>query len=152
MGATTDLRTSLGQDSLRVRFGSNKKFVTMGDTTVELDATASDEQVAHALNIQKINDIAGPTMSEATPLADTAAKPSEPIKKSITGASFLANLIRTQQAAIKQQLAKAGEDLVAVMAEAQQTADHATDQVKAAKAEVADLKAALGLNSNGDPA
>lgn len=55
MGATTDLRNSLGEDSLRVRFGSNKKFVTMGDTTVELDATATDDEVARALNLEKID-------------------------------------------------------------------------------------------------
>lgn len=75
----------------------------------------------------------------------------DPVKSSFIGASSLASLIRNQQAKIKEQFAKAGEDLVKVISEGQQLADAATNQVKAAKAEVADLKAALGLNSNAEP-
>jgi uncharacterized protein involved in exopolysaccharide biosynthesis len=96
-------------------------------------------------------------MSEPTPIPTpipvvdiSTAVVAEPIKKNLTGASFLANLIRTQQAAIKAQLAQAGTELTAAMTELQDTANEATNQVKAVKAETADLKAALGLNSNGD--
>ena len=96
-------------------------------------------------------------MSEPTPVPTpipvvdiSTAVVAEPIKKNLTGASFLANLIRTQQAAIKAQLAQAGTELTAAMTELQDTANEATNQVKAVKAETADLKAALGLNSNGD--
>jgi hypothetical protein len=78
--------------------------------------------------------------------------PKPAIKKNLTGASFLANLIRTQHAAIKKQLADAGTEMTVAMTELQDTANEATNQVKAVKAETADLKAALGLNSNGEPA
>jgi replicative DNA helicase len=95
-------------------------------------------------------------MSEETatqlPAVDIAPpKPAEPIKRNLTGASFLANLIRTQHAAIKRQLDEAGTELVTAMTELQDTANEATNQVKAVKAETADLKAALGLNSNNEP-
>lgn len=79
-----------------------------------------------------------------------APKPSEPIKKNLTGATFLAGLIRQQMADTKAQLAKAGEDMQRAMGELQQVASAATDQVKAVQAETADLKAALGMNSNGN--
>lgn len=92
-------------------------------------------------------------MSDPLPVVEIVppAKAAEPIKKNLTGASFLANLIRTQQAAIKQQLAQAGTEMTEAMGELQGIANEATNQVKAVKAETADLKAALGLNSNGEP-
>lgn len=82
------------------------------------------------------------------PIVDIAPQP-EPIKKNLTGATFLASLIRKQQADIKQQLADAGSEMTKAITELQGVADEATNQVKAVKAETADLKAALGLNSNG---
>ena len=88
-------------------------------------------------------------MTEELPKVDIAPKP-EPIKKNLTGASFLANLIRTQHAAIKEQLSKAGTEMTDAINELQGIANEATNQVKAVKAETADLKAALGLNSNGE--
>lgn len=91
-------------------------------------------------------------MSDAAVPPVNKLTPDEPIKKNLTGASFLADLIRTQQASIKQQLAQAGTELTAAMTELQDTANEATNQVKAVKAETADLRAALGLNSNDGPA
>jgi outer membrane murein-binding lipoprotein Lpp len=85
------------------------------------------------------------------PAVDLVPPKAEPIKKNLTGASFLAGLIRTRQAKVKDQLAQAGNELNAVMDEMETLADAATNQVADAKAEVADLRAALGLNSNGDP-
>lgn len=67
----------------------------------------------------------------------------------ITGASFLANHFRTLIADTKAQLAKAGDDMSVAMAELAQTADHAIKQVKIVQTETADLKAALGLHTNG---
>lgn len=90
-----------------------------------------------------------PEVADMTePPKNDLAAPSAPIKKNLTGASFLADLIRQQQAAIKTQLAKAGEEMSIAMTELQDTANEATNQVKAVKAETADLRAALGMNSN----
>jgi hypothetical protein len=101
---------------------------------------ASDQEIATALNLDKIDAQAAP------------AKPADPIKKNLTGATFLAGLIRKQMADTKAQLAKAGQDMQTAMTDLQQVATAATDQVKAVQAETADLKAALGLNSNGESA
>lgn len=87
--------------------------------------------------------------SASTPSVTAPASP-EPIKKNLTGATFLAGLIRQQMADTKAQLAKAGDDMQKAMTDLQQVASAATDQVKAVQAETADLKAALGLNSNGE--
>ncbi len=154
MGATSNLRQQLGIDNVRVRFGDNRQFITMtnpdgSETTVELDVTASTDEIARALNI------AGPKMTPPLPTNDIvplAVRSVAPIKKNLTGASFLADLIRTQQAAIKQQLAQAGTDMTSAMTELQGIANEATNQVKAVQAETADLRAALGLNSNSGPA
>lgn len=92
-----------------------------------------------------------PTPLPSVDLAKPATPPAvEPIKKNLTGATFLAGLIRQQMADTKAQLAKAGDDMQKAMTDLQQVATAATDQVKAVQAETADLKAALGLNSNGD--
>lgn len=104
-------------------------------------------------NGAKVNETPIPavTLIEQPKVEILPPKKTELVKSSFIGASSLASLIRNQQANIKAQFAKAGEDLVEVMSEAQELADASTNQVKAAKAEVADLKAALGLNSNGEP-
>lgn len=154
MGATSELREALGRDDIEVRFGGGKQFVTMDNNTVELGANASPEDVARALNVAKVDAAA-----QALPAAAPAPAPPKLIvqaipvapRKNLTGASFLANLIRQQQAAIKKQIADAGTEMQAAMTELQDVANEATNQVKAVKAETADLKAALGLNSNGSP-
>lgn len=145
MGATTDIRNYLKDDTARVRFGLFTKTVTAHGKTVEVGQNATNEEVAQALT--------GSSMTDPLPVvAIVPGGPSTgPIKKNLTGASFLANLIREQQAAIKKQLADAGTEMSAAMTELQGVANEATNQVKAVKAETADLKAALGLNSNGEP-
>jgi len=55
MGATSDLRAHLGNPEVKIRFGGQKKFVTMGDQTHEFDQNATNDQIAHALNLKKIN-------------------------------------------------------------------------------------------------
>lgn len=121
---------------LQTRIVGPNKYVTLGSKTVVVSPMASDQEIATALNLDKIDGV--------------AAKPIEPIKKNLTGASFLANLIREQQAAIKKQLDQAGTEMQSAMSELQGVANEATNQVKAVKAETADLRAALGLNSNGE--
>jgi hypothetical protein len=71
---------------------------------------------------------------------------------SVTGAKFLAEQIRNQLAEAKAQLTQAGEEMTGAVTELKGVADQATKQVQDIKAETADLKAALGLNSNGGPA
>jgi ABC-type transporter Mla subunit MlaD len=107
--------------------GHEKKYLHLADRTVEVPLNATADEIRAALQ-------------------DTG-KP----KMAVTGAKFLADLIRTRQAQVKEQLAQAGNELNAVMDDMEATANEATNQVKEAKAEVADLKAALGLNSNGAP-
>lgn len=151
MGATTDLRNYLKDDTARVRFGLFKKTVTASGKTVEVGQNATHAEVAQALTGSSMTDPL-PVVEIAPPADGKAAVAAESIKKNLTGASFLANLIREQQAAIKKQLADAGTEMSAAMTELQGVANEATNQVKAVKAETADLKAALGLNSNGDEA
>jgi hypothetical protein len=124
-------------EGLRTRIIGSSKYVTLGSKTVVVSPMASDQEIATALNLDKIDGA-------------TVAKPADPIKKNLTGATFLAGLIRKQMADTKAQLAKAGQDMQTAMTDLQQVATAATDQVKAVQAETADLKAALGLNSNSE--
>lgn len=63
MGATSNLAAYLGRE-VKVRFGQYKKFVTMDNETHEFDQGATNEQIAHALNIQKIDQITKPQVTE----------------------------------------------------------------------------------------
>ena len=145
-----DLKAEIGDvqgvDTLSVRYGDGLQFVTFNGRTTALPEAASIDEIRRALNLQKIDSFIAPVAF--ADMAQTAEIPN----MVTTGASFLANLIRTRQAQVKEQLSKAGNELNAVMDEMEATADAATKQVADAKAEVADLKAALGLNSNGEPA
>ena len=101
------------------------------DRDLEVGPMASNDEIAAAL---------------ANPWIRT-----ENTRMSVTGAKFLAEQIRNQLASTKAQLAQAGNEMSAAMTELQATADEATKQVKEVQAETADLKAALGLSSNGGP-
>lgn len=70
----------------------------------------------------------------------------------LTGATSLANTIRTLLAQTKAQLDKAGNDLTVAVGELQSTATEASKQVRIVQTETADLRAALGLGSNGGEA
>jgi hypothetical protein len=128
---------------IQTRVIGSDRYATMNGKTVMVSATATEQEIATALNMDKIDASTAVAAPKVTAL--------EPIKKNLTGASFLAQLIRTQQASIKKQLADAGTEMTAAITELQDVANEATNQVKAVKAETADLKAALGLNSNGEP-
>lgn len=134
----------MSRERMQTRVIGSNKYVTLDGKTVMVGAEATEQEVAKALNLEKID---GQTTAVAVPKVTTLT----PIAKNLTGASFLAQLIRSQQAAIKKQLADAGSEMSEAMSELQDVANEATNQVKAVKAETADLKAALGLNSNSDP-
>lgn len=156
MGSLQKLKEALGSDNIKLRFGGGKQFVTMDDKTVELPAEASPEDVAKALNVTPVpvvNLVDEPKQdAQSVPqVAPEPAKLSAPISKNRTGAGYFANLVRTQQAAFKEQFAKAGEEMQAALDEMKELADAATQEAKHVKAEAADLRAALGLNSNGEP-
>lgn len=103
-------------------------------------------------NGAKVNETPIPAVTLIEqPKVEIITPKAEPLKKNITGATFLAGLFRQRIADTRATLAKAGEDLNAAVTELEDTATHAVNQVKAVKAETADLKAALGLNSNGEP-
>jgi hypothetical protein len=156
MGSLTKLKEALGSDNIKLRYGNGKQYVTMDDKTVELPADASPEDVAKALNVTPVptvNLVEEPKQDAPVPPQE-AAKPVQqpaPIAKNRTGAGYFANLVRTQQAAFKEQFAKAGQEMEAALNEMKQLADAATQEAKHVKAEAADLRAALGLNSNGEP-
>lgn len=66
----------------------------------------------------------------------------------VTGAQALGNMFRTHLADIKKTLDKAGQDMNVAMAELNDTAQQATQMVKAVQVETADLKQSLGLHTN----
>ncbi len=70
---------------------------------------------------------------------------------SITGASLLGDQFRRQLAEVKDKLSRSSEKMGTAMTELKDTAVQADDMVKQVEAETADLKAALGLTSNGGP-
>lgn len=114
---------------------------------VSMPPLASQSEIERAIrNAARLPAVTMPQV-QPMPKAQTGTR----TNMATTGAKFLADLIRTRQAKVKDQLAQAGNELNAVMDEMEATADAATKQVADAKAEVADLKAALGLNSNGAP-
>jgi hypothetical protein len=153
MGSLAKLKEALGSDNIKLRYGNGKQYVTMDDKTVELPADASPEDVAKALNVTPmphVNLVEEPKPDAPAPVQlPTPAKPTQPITKNRTGAGYFASLIREQQAALKEQFAKAGEDMKSAMSEMKELADAATQEAKHVKAEAADLRAALGMNSNG---
>lgn len=60
MGATSELRAYLGDDSATVRFEGSTKVITANGKTVEVGPDATNEEIAQALNIQKINSLTKP--------------------------------------------------------------------------------------------
>lgn len=70
----------------------------------------------------------------------------------ITGAPLLGDQFRNQLAEVKKALDAASTEMSGAMSELKDTATQATNMVKQVKSETADLKAALGLNSNNPPA
>lgn len=74
-----------------------------------------------------------------------------PIRKSITGASFLGEQFKARIAAAKATVEGAKTSIVSALSEIETAAAHASDVAKAIQAEADDLKAALGQVSNGAP-
>lgn len=70
----------------------------------------------------------------------------------ITNAGQLGEQFRTLLGEVKKQLADATVEMNGAMTELKDTTNQAVGMVKQVKTETADLKAALGLNSNNPPA
>lgn len=70
----------------------------------------------------------------------------------ITGAPLLGDQFRTALAQVKGKVEEAGTRLNGALKELSDTADQAVGMAKQVEAETTDLKAALGLHSNGGPA
>jgi hypothetical protein len=96
MGATAELRRALHRNDIEVRFGGGRQFVTMDGKTVELDANASADDVARALNVAKVDDAVNAL--SAAPVVATAPAPAipaptiAPIRKPVAPGSFAASL------------------------------------------------------------
>lgn len=173
MGISDYLRAKLaglpGIESATSQLIGGRQIIRIGAIEAHVGSFASDNEIERA--IRSALNMADPDTTEpiATPMPTVAlveepkpdapapvvapvAKPAPMITKNRTGASFFASLIREQQAALKEKFAKAGEDMLSLMGEMNELADAATQQVQHGKAEAADLRAALGMNSNGDDA
>jgi hypothetical protein len=85
------------------------------------------------------------------PMANTTLPPntpSAPIKKSITGASFLGQSYKDDLAAAKAAVLDAQQQIGSAMTDLKSTAAKAIETAKTLQAEADDLKAALGQGSN----
>lgn len=69
----------------------------------------------------------------------------------VTGASLLGSQFRSNLAAVKDKIDKAGKKMTDALKELDDTASHASQMADQVTAETADLKAALGLHTNGGP-
>lgn len=147
MGATSDIRSHLGDDSVKVRFGNNRKFVTMGDVTVELPADATHEEVAAALNVTTMPVNQMKPMEQAT----TSVAVAEPLKRNVTGAAGLGSSVEKLIAAIKGEVDAAHSELHAAAGEVRTGINTVKGVAKALKTEADDIKSKLGQFSNGGP-
>lgn len=70
----------------------------------------------------------------------------------VTGASLLGSQFRSSLAAVKDKINKAGQKMTDALKDLDDTAAQASAMADQVTAETADLKAALGLHTNGGPA
>lgn len=140
-------REKLKQDfpgGLQTRVIGSDQYVTLGDKTVVVSPMASDQEIATALNLDKIDGVAA-----------VAPKPAEPIASNITGlqsGAFEDALAQMRQQFADRQKRAVGKILNAVDAGAAKM-DAAADQV-AAKVDK-EISAALqefAQHTNGGPA
>lgn len=85
------------------------------------------------------------------PMANTPLPPntpSEPIRKNITGASFLGTEFKQNLAAVRAKVAAARTKLNGAVADLSSAADSSDGVADAIQAEAADLRASLGQASN----
>lgn len=147
MGATTDLREHLGDDSVKVRFGNNRKYVTMGEVTVELPADATNEQVAEALNVPKA-DQATPIPPVSINQPPIVAQTRAVQRLNVTGAGFVGTSFKTKMQALKDELNKLPGDLEAALTKMSGAAKVGRNLVESVNAEADDLLATFGQFSN----
>jgi hypothetical protein len=141
MGATTDLRNFLKDDTARVRFGLFKKIVTSHGLTIEVGQEATNQEVAAALKAAGMTD----------PLPTVEIAPAAPIQKNITGASELGQEYKSLVAGVRAKVTAARSQLGAAVSDLDATSDRAVEMAKALQAEADDLKASLGQTSNMGP-
>jgi hypothetical protein len=115
-----------------------------------LDPEATEPAEPNVTPMPPVALIEEPKKDEPAPVQAAPAKP-VPIAKNRSGASFLANMIRERQASFKERFAKAGDKMESAFDEMEVLAVAAEKEAEHAIAEVADLRAALGMNSNGEP-
>lgn len=75
----------------------------------------------------------------------------EPIKTSITGASFLGEKFKTDIALAKLKIELASAQITTAVQDIHAAGDHGLKLAKTLQAEADDLKAAFGQTSNGGP-
>jgi hypothetical protein len=122
-----------------------EKAVRSAMTTPEPDATKPN-----VTPMPEVTLIEEPKKDEPGSVQAAPAKPVAAAKNR-SGASFLANMIRERQAAFKERFARAGDKMQSAFDEMEVLAVAAEKEADHAVAEVADLRAALGMNSNGEP-
>lgn len=136
-----DLSQALSEMSrMQTRIIGSNKFATLNGKTVMVSATATDQEIATALNLDKI---------------DGAAKPADPVTSNITGlqsGAFQDALTQMRQRLADRQKHAVGKILASVEAGAAKM-DEAADQA-AAKVDK-EISAALqefAQHTNGGPA
>jgi hypothetical protein len=152
------LREQLGADlTMQVGEGGKTEVYTLGDKTAQVPAGSSPTQIAAALNVQKINQIAGPVMTDPLPTVTLApAAPPTPAKPA--PGSFAAS-IRAIMNEARDGLAQARADGIAQVREAvgdlqqvtAQTKQVTGSMVKTIQDETATARAELGQISNMPP-
>lgn len=149
MGATTDLREHLGDDSVKVRFGNGRKYITRNGMTVELDANATNEQVAEALNVPKAEE---PSATPIPPVSinhpPIVAQTRAVQRLNVTGAGFVGTSFKTKMQALKDELNKLPADLDAALTKMSGAAKVGRNLVESVNAEADDLLATFGQFSN----
>lgn len=153
MGATTDLRNYLKDDTARVRFGLFTKIVTASGKTVEVGQNATNAEVAQALTGSSMTDPL--PVVEIAPATVTAPATADPVTSNITGlqsGAFQDALVQMRQTIADRQKRAVAKIVTAV--------DAGTAKLEAAADEVAakvDKEIAASLQefatmTNGGPA
>lgn len=134
----------VGENEAKMRLGApvNLQITWTGPTTFTADWVASP--MADTAQLAKFD--------RALAKAVVSINQQQAGTMSITGATLLGDQFRSQLAGVKQKLAKATGDMTKAMTELSDTADQAGEAVKQVVQETADLKSALGLNTNNPPA
>ena len=144
-----DLRTTSRDQVVAIlrKFEKTHRVTTtaLSNQMIQAELTPLNEPQFHPSTLQGEEQF-------ATKVTEAVENINEGKSMAITGATFLGTKFREDLQKVKDKLNQTGSEMNAAMQELHSTAEQADTMVKQIKDETADLKAALGLNSNGGPA